>query len=379
MTSSRRPNSTPSKLPVIGILGGGQLSMMMTEAYQQLGGQVFVFAEHDEVPASSNADHLFIGNSSNRQDLLDFFNKVDLVTLENEFIDSQLLADTSKRSATPVLPNPDRYSLIENKLSENLFFQNLGIPIADFFEITSEDDLIEAPGFLKLAKGGYDGIGTYKADNKKEAVSIFNKIESSGSVLFEHMVDFKKELSIIAVANSDEIVFYPMVETYQEQNTCRYVAYPAGIDEAIELQAKKYIEKIMQALDTRGVFAFEFFLTKEDKLVLNESAPRPHNSGHITLDLMDCSQFENHMRAVADIELKHPKLIRDSALMVNLLGTRNGNFDEQKIISSIEDKDLTLKLYDKKQSRIRRKMGHINLWGKDQWQRAEKLVKTLEI
>lgn len=353
--------------------------MMMTEAYQSLGGKVFVFAESDEAPAKLSADHFFIGNLNNAQDILDFFNKVDLVTLENEFFDSQLLINTSKKSATPLLPNPDRYSLIEDKLSENLFFQSIGVPIADFFEVTSEDDLIETPGFLKLAKGGYDGIGTYKIGNKKEAASIFNKIKSSGTVLFEHMVNFKKELSIIAVANSDDIIFYPMVETYQEQGTCRYVAYPSGVDKAVELQAREYVEKIIRKLNTRGLFAFEFFLTQENKLVLNESAPRPHNSGHITLDLMDCSQFENHMRAVADIELKQPQLIREAALMINLLGTRNGDFDEQKVMSSIEDQDLTIKLYGKKQSRIKRKMGHINLWGEDQWQRAEKLVKTLEV
>lgn len=379
MNTNTEKNSASQTLPLIGILGDGQLSMMMIQAYQKLGGQVFVFGSSTEAPAGPYADRFVIGDASNGDDILAFFKLVDLVTLENEFIDSQLLIDAAEKSATPLLPDPGRFSLIEDKLSENLFFEKLGIPIADFFEVTSEDNLIEAPGFLKLAKGGYDGIGTYKVDNKEQATELFNKISSSGTVLFEHLVDFKKELSVIAVSNSSDLVFYPVVETYQEQGTCRYVAYPSGIDPSIEQQAKEYVGRIMKELNTRGLFAFEFFLTQDDKLVLNESAPRPHNSGHITLDLMDCSQFENHMRAVADIELKQPQLIRDNALMINLLGTRNGDFDEQKVISAVEDSELTIKLYGKKQSRIKRKMGHINLWGQNQWQRAEKLVKTLEI
>ena len=368
-----------TSLPIIGILGDGQLAMMMTEAYQQLGGQVAVLGASEDSPSYCVANRFVIGDSNNIEDLKSFFTSVDVVTLENEFIDSKLLIDMAEETGTRLFPDPHRYGLIEDKLSENIFFDNLGIPIADYFEVTGEQDLLDEPGYLKLAKGGYDGIGTYKVSTKAEAVEIYNKIKSSGVVLFEHQMNFVKELSLIAVSNSTELVFYPLVETHQEEGTCRYVTYPAGVDVEVEIQAQDMIKKIMQKLDTRGLFAFELFLTSDNRLYINESAPRPHNSGHISLDLMDCSQFENHMRAVADLPLRTPKLTKESATMVNLLGTRNGALIEQDIHSQIDDQNMTIKLYGKKESRVKRKMGHINLWGERQWERAQDIVKNLEV
>jgi 5-(carboxyamino)imidazole ribonucleotide synthase len=368
-----------NSLPLIGILGDGQLAMMMTQAYQAMGGKTAVFAEHPDGPASRVADKLIIGSSSRIEDLIKFFNAVDIVTLENEFIDSKILIDAAAYSDTEVAPSPARYQLIEDKLSENLFFENLGINIADFFEVKSIDNLIEKPGYLKLAKGGYDGIGTYRVDNKQAATEMFEKIKDSGTVLFEHAIDFRKELSLIAVANSSEIVFYPLFETHQENGTCRFVNYPSGVTAEVEKDAQDHVRKIMQTLDTRGLFAFEFFVDDNDQLTLNESAPRPHNSGHITLDLMDCSQFENHMRAVADLPLIKPSVKHQSMLMVNLLGTRDGQFDEDLVLNQITDKNLSFTFYKKRQSRVKRKMGHVNLWGAEQKERAANLIENLEI
>ena len=368
-----------SPLPVVGILGAGQLSTMMTEAYQALGGQVCVFDESSESPAMRVADKSVLGKTTELSDLVSFFKQVDIVTLENEFIDSRLLIDAVQESGTCVYPDPKRYSLIEDKLSENHFFQNLGIAIADFFEVKNESDLIDQPGYLKLAKGGYDGIGTYKVENKAKAIDIFKTIKSSGVVLFEHNLAFKKELSMIAAAGRDGLIFYPLVETYQEHGTCRYVEYPCGVSAEVEQKARDAVTLIMNELNTRGLFAFEFFLTQDDQLVLNESAPRPHNSGHITLDLYDCSQFENHMRAVSGLELRDPKERHDSMVMVNLLGTQDGVFDEDKVMKDIGDGDLSTTLYGKSHSRIKRKMGHVNLWGEERWQNAKRIVSNVEI
>ena len=372
-------NQSSNSLPVVGILGGGQLSTMMTEAYHKLGGQVFVFDENPEAPARRVANQFVVGSPNSLNDLIAFFKQVDVVTLENEFIDSQLLIDAAEQSETSVLPDPTRYSLIEDKLSENLFFQNLGIDIAEFFEVKSDADLIDQPGYLKLAKGGYDGIGTYKVDDKAQAVERFNGIKSAGVVLFEHNLAFKKELSMIAVSNAKELVFYPLVETYQEHGTCRYVEYPCGVSAQVEQQARDAVTLIMNELGTCGLFAFEFFLTQDDQLVLNESAPRPHNSGHITLDLYDCSQFENHMRSIAGLPLVEPVLQHDSMVMVNLLGTRDGDFNEPVVMDDIGYEERSTTLYGKKSSRIKRKMGHVNLWGEERWARAKEIVKNVEI
>ena len=368
-----------TKLPNIGILGGGQLATMMTEAYHDLGGTVAIFCDGPDSPAITVADKYTVGDANKIEQLVPFFESVDLVTLENEFIDSQLLIDAVNKTGTQVYPDPQRYKKIEDKLSENLFFRNLGVPIGDFFVVSDAADLIDKPGYLKLIKGGYDGIGTYKVADKKEATDTFERISSAGTIIFEHEISFTKELSLIAVAGSDEMAFYPLVETHQENATCRYVSFPAGVDDAVEIEAKEIVGKIMKALDTKGLFAFELFLTDDGGLYINESAPRPHNSGHITLDSMNCSQFENHMRAVAGLPLISPKAIKDHAIMLNLLGTRDGDFAPEKVLSTIEDQDLAVKFYAKKQSRVKRKMGHINLWGNDTWQRARKLVADLEI
>ncbi|MFT5572570.1 MAG: 5-(carboxyamino)imidazole ribonucleotide synthase [Cryomorphaceae bacterium] len=367
------------KLPIIGILGDGQLSMMMAHAYQGLGGQAFVYGGSDSSPASQVADKLFVGDTDDFENLEDFFRAVDVVTLENEFLDSSFLSLASFRYATPVLPDPNRFGLIEDKLSEKQFFRATDISIADFFEVKSEQDLLDTPGYLKLAKGGYDGIGTYRVDNREQAIAIFNSIKSVGKVLFEKAINYKKELSLIAVAGSSDLVFYPMVETHQDEGTCRYVSYPSGIASDIEREAISQVKRIMQKLDTRGVFAFEFFLTQDDQLILNESAPRPHNSGHISLDLFNCSQFENHMRAVAGLEIINPEPLHDSMLMVNLLGTQEGPFDADTVLSKTNNPQSSVVLYRKANSRLKRKMGHINFWGEDQRQRAESILLDLEI
>ncbi len=368
-----------NNLPTVGILGGGQLASMMSEAYQQLGGTVSIFCETQDCPAITVADSHTIGDPNKLEQLLAFFESVDLITLENEFIDSQLLIDAMTQSETAVYPDPRRYQLIEDKLSENLFFRNLGVPIGDFFEVTSTADLIDAPGYLKLIKGGYDGIGTYKVSNKDQATETYERITCAGTVIFENEITFDKELSLIAVANSKEFVFYPLVETHQIDATCRYVNYPAGVSADIEARAKEMVATIMRALDTQGLFAFELFLTKDGDLYINESAPRPHNSGHITLDSMNCSQFENHMRAVSGLPLINPQAVKDHAIMVNLLGTQDGDFNPEQVLSVIDDQELTVKFYNKKKSRVKRKMGHINLWGNNTWERAKKLVAELEI
>ncbi|MBX2849553.1 MAG: ATP-grasp domain-containing protein [Acidiferrobacterales bacterium] len=368
-----------STLPTIGILGDGQLAMMMAEAYQKLGGKVAVLGSSKDAPAYRTANRFVIGDTKSFECLTDFFASVDVVTLENEFIDSGLLIEVAEQSGTGLFPDPHRYGLIEDKLSENIFFDELGIPIAEYFEVRDQQDLLDQPGYLKLAKGGYDGIGTYKVNNRIEAADIFNKIKPSGIVLFEHKMNFVKELSLIAVSNSSELIFYPLVETHQEEGTCRYVTYPAGVTATVEQLAQEMVAKIIRKLDTRGLFAFELFLTADNQLYLNESAPRPHNSGHITLDLMDCSQFENHMRAIADLPLVKPQAQLESATMVNLLGTRNGLLNHQDIEAQLDQKDMTIKLYGKKESRIKRKMGHINLWGEQQWQRAQDIVKNLVV
>ncbi len=377
--TSKAHAALPKELPVIGILGDGQLSKMSIEAYQRLGGHAFAFGSSTQSPAGLVADRFIVGSDKSLQDLTAFFQLVDVVTLENEFIDSNLLIQAAHDSGTALYPEPSRFQLIEDKLSEKRFFSDSGTKVARFFAVNELSDLVDAPGYLKLAKGGYDGKGTYKVANLAQAREVFQTIRGAGTVLFEYALEYAKELSMLVACNDHQTIFYPLVETHQENGTCRYVSLPAGVSSAIEAQAQQDVGQIMQKLNTRGLFAFEFFLTPQDELIVNESAPRPHNSGHITMDLMEGDQFENHMRAIANLPLVAPQMRHTSGIMVNLLGTQDGPIDEQAIRASAGTEELRVHLYGKTESRVNRKMGHINLWGENQWERAKHLVKTLRV
>jgi 5-(carboxyamino)imidazole ribonucleotide synthase len=367
------------KLPVVGILGSGQLAAMMCEAYQKLGGHAYVYGETKNSPAGSVANRFFEGQPDDHAALRDFLDQVDVATLENEFYPSDDLIHLAAESGKKIYPEPEKYQLIEDKLSEKRFFESVDVAVAPYCEITDCSQLGDQPGYLKLAKGGYDGIGTYKVSNRAEAVEVFERIQGAGQILFEQQVNYTKELSLVAVSGAEDRVFYPMVETHQEDGTCRYVSFPAGVSADLEDQARDMVARILQTLNTRGVFAFELFLDSNQSLIMNESAPRPHNSGHITMDLFDASQFDNHMRAVVGLPLIQPHQRHDSAMMVNLLATKAGPFDSVQVAASLAGQDQSVNLYGKHQSRPKRKMGHINLWGKNQWQRARDIVDTLEI
>jgi len=371
--------SIPSTLPTIGILGDGQLAMMMAEAYQKLGGKVAILAASNSAPAAQVADHVFIGQIEDATSTDEFFKAVDVVTLENEFNDAQLMVDLVEQHATEIYPEPAKFSLIEDKLSEKRYFESLDVPMAQYLEITEASQLPDVPGYLKLAKGGYDGIGTYRVAGRDESVPLFEEIKQAGTILFEYAIDFKQELSLIGVSDKEQIVFYPLVGTEQAQGTCLYVTYPCAVTPEIQQQAQDYVSRILEKLDTKGLFAFEFFLTKDDQLLINESAPRPHNSGHITMNLADCSQFENHMRAVAGLPLREPKMLAESMTMLNLLATKDSEFNDADVLARIKDTECSATLYRKTSSRVKRKMGHVNIWGENQRQRAEEILEQMDI
>ena len=376
---SQSSTSIPTPIPTIGILGDGQLAAMMARAYRGLGGKVAVYGESATSPAGTHASRFVEGSAGDNEKLLAFMRSVDIVTLENEFYPSQQLIDLSEQSGTPIYPEPRRYQFIEDKLSEKKYFDGLGVAVAPYAEITNSNQLKEEPGYLKLAKGGYDGIGTYFVATRREAIAVFERIKNSGQVLFEQQINYQKELSLVAASGVGGNVYYPLVTTHQEEGTCRYVSYPAEVSHDIEQQAQAMVAAILDGLGTRGLFAFELFLTQDNRLILNESAPRPHNSGHITLDLHTVSQFDTHMRAVAGLPLAQPQARFKAALMVNLLASRAGEFAAADVTKELTRENQTVELYGKAMSRPKRKMGHVNLWGDNLWQRAKHIVENLDI
>ena len=263
--------------------------------------------------------------------------------------------------------------MIGDKITEKESFEKAGIKVVPFRRVASLNDILnfaQTHGFpvvLKSAKGGYDGYGNVTIKNPNELHDQFSKLK--GDLLVEAFIPFEKELAITIARNkNDEVVFYPIAHTIQENHICHFVSVPAEISSSIEEQIKEAAKSAMKAIDAVGIFAFEFFLGKNGELYLNESAPRPHNSGHYSIEGCITSQFNNHVRSVLNLPLGKTNLRSPEVLMLNLLGTKNGIAELSPLATFQNITDGHLHLYGKKESKVGRKMGHFTLLGVDKQQ-----------
>lgn len=359
----------------IGFLGAGQLARMSALQAYKLGVQVVSFSDRTEMEPLDFVTPLhFKGSFSSEDDLIEFANKCDVLTLENEFIDSSLLHKMVEKSGTPLYPSPFSFEAIENKWIEKETYSKAGIPVCPYRLIgdpTVDLDAFGAdygwPFLLKSSKGGYDGYGNETVHTLEEAKDAFEKLGGTQGrdILAEAFVPFKMELAVTVARSHAEAVVYPCVQSIQENHICKKVICPAPISESIQQKAQEYAKKAMQSIDAIGVFSFEFFLTEEDELLLNESAPRPHNSAHYTLEACITSQFENHIRAILDLPLGSTALRKPAAVMINLLGTKNSEAELLKPDSSLKELDAHIHVYGKLNTKVGRKMGHLTLLGED--------------
>jgi 5-(carboxyamino)imidazole ribonucleotide synthase len=371
----------------IGFLGAGQLARMSALQAFRFGIKVAVYSDRPENEPVQFMTPLTGNGTFNDVDaMVAFAEKCDVITLENEFIDSDVLHQVQEMSGTPIYPSPDSFSLIENKLIEKQTFENAGIPVTPYSLIKNEDDLRSFgnnhgwPYMLKSSKGGYDGYGNEIADNADQAFKAFEKLGGTKGhdILAEAFVDFTHELAIQVARNSTGIAVYPCCETIQENHICTAVKTPADISRELQAKAADFAVKATEAIDGKGIFAYEFFLTGEGDLLLNESAPRPHNSGHYTIEGGITSQFENHVRAVLDLPLGDTSLRKPAAVMINLLGTELRNSQIDHAIQALESSDGHLHMYGKLQSKPGRKMGHFTLLGNDVEQTYKEALKLTE-
>ncbi len=374
---------------VIGFLGAGQLARMSALQAFRFGMQIAVFSDRPEdEPVQFMTPHSYSGSFGDVSLMVEFANKCDVITLENEFIDSEILSKLETVSGTPIYPSPKSFSLIENKLIEKQTFERAGIPVTPYKLIQHDEDLSEFgnmygwPYLLKSSKGGYDGYGNKTVSSADEALEAFRNLggKSGHDIIAEAFVDFTHELAVQVARNETGHVVYPCCETVQKNHICVAVKTPAPVSEPVQKRAQELALKATEAIDGKGIFAFEFFLTKEGEVLLNESAPRPHNSGHYSIEGCVTSQFENHVRAVCGLPLGNPSLIQPAAVMINLLGTHNRN----AVIEHAEDAAAAghLHSYGKLQSKTGRKMAHFTLLGEDlenvySW--AMELTKQIEI
>lgn len=375
----------------LGFLGAGQLARMSALEAFRYGIQVGVFSDRSETePVEFMTPFSTVGDYNNVSDMVAFAKTCDIVTLENEFIPSKVLKETQYQSGTPIYPSPSTFSKIENKLVEKQTFEAAGIPVTPYLLIESSDDLQSFgeehgwPYVLKSSKGGYDGYGNETVRDFDDAIEAFKNLggDKGHDLVAEAFIDFEKELAVQVARNTTGHVVYPCCETIQENHINTAVVSPARIPENIQHRAQELAVTAMEAIDAKGMFAFEFFLTPDGNLLLNESAPRPHNSGHYTIEGCITSQFENHVRAVLDLPLGSAKMRKPAVVMINLLGTQNRPAQMDHLRAGLEDADGHLHIYGKRDSRIGRKMGHFTFLGEDveaTYTKAKQLTDEIEI
>ena len=376
---------------IIGFLGAGQLARMSALQAFRYGMQVAVFSDRPEdEPVQFMTPHSFSGSFEDVDSMLEFAKTCDVITLENEFIASEILHELQEKSGTPIYPSPESFARIENKLIEKQTFENAGIPVTPYALIQSEIDLSRFgkehgwPYLLKSSKGGYDGYGNETVRNEKDAEEAYEKLGGTAGhdIIAEAFVDFTHELAVQVARNETGHVVYPCCETVQENHICVAVKTPAPVSDKIQKRAQELALKATRTIDGKGIFAFEFFLTNDGEVLLNESAPRPHNSGHYSIEGCVTSQFENHVRAVCGLPLGDPSLIKPSAIMINLLGTHSRAAQLDHTQAAVSKTNGHLHSYGKLQSKPGRKMAHYTLLGNDlekTYEKALEVTKQIEI
>lgn len=375
----------------LGFLGAGQLARMSGLQAFSYGIQIGVFSDRDEnEPVQFMTPFSQTGSFESADDLTAFAETCDVLTLENEFIDSDILKAAQEQSGTPIFPSPDSFSLIENKHIEKQTFENAGIPVTPYALVENKSDIESFgekhgwPFLLKSSKGGYDGYGNETVENIEDAEVAFDNLGGNDgrNIVAEAFVDFTHELAVQVARNETGHIVYPCCETVQEHHICIAVKSPAPVDKSIQEKARELAVKATEAINGKGIFAYEFFLTPDGELLLNESAPRPHNSGHYTIEGCVTSQFENHVRAVMGLPLGSTDLRKPAVAMINLLGTDKRDAQVDNAINALSTTDGHLHVYGKLDSKVGRKMSHYTLLGDDMestYQKAREVTEEIRI
>ncbi len=371
----------------IGFLGAGQLARMSAAVVMRLGMRAAVYSgsatDADRHPGlkpefAASLQPLewmtplrYPGRFDDEEALVRFARQCDVITLENEFLDGELLLRVRDRSGTPMWPSPESFLKLESKWLEKESFRKAGIPVTPYAKIASIRDMEafgEAHGYpfvLKSSKGGYDGYGNRTVRGREDMSEAFSSLggDAGHELIAEAFIPFHKELAVQVARNHTGHVVYPCCETIQQGHICKTVIAPAPVDPLLAVEAQRLALQAIEAVDGIGLFAFEFFLTDDGRLYLNESAPRPHNSGHYTIEGCIISQFENHVRAVAGLPLGPADMRAPAAVMENLLGLRDGPAVAEVPDELWGSKETHLHIYGKHGSRVGRKMGHLTVLG----------------
>lgn len=369
-------------MKVLGLIGGGQLGMMLTEAARKMPehiSEIIVLDPTPNCPAAKVGAKQIVADFKDEKAIFELADKVDILTYEIESGNSEVLKKAE--SKTTINPSPETLRIIQDKFLQKSFLAQNKIPVTDFVEINSLDELKQKikqfgfPALLKARRDAYDGRGNYKIKSDEDLEKAYNGFPGK-SLMLERFVDFKMEVSVIAARNTKgQIATYPVVENIHENNILKITIAPARVSDTVARQAERIAHDTMDVLHGAGVFGIEMFVTQDDKVIINEIAPRVHNSGHHTLESTKTSQFEQHLRAILGLELGDTKLVHPT-IMYNILGT--DEFSGKYKISDFGAKNLYLKMYGKDESKPQRKLGHFNLVDSDDTLGIDGLLESLE-
>lgn len=364
-------------LPKIGILGGGQLGLMFAQNAINYNANLKVLDPDPNAPCRHVVETFVCGKLTDAQTVVDFGKDCDILTIEIENVSVEglkILEGMGKK----VFPKPEHIALIQDKRLQKQFYRDNQIPTADFVLVENKADLHEKiknfslPVVQKLGREGYDGRGVFKINSLMDCDNAFEKPS-----LIETMVDIKKEISVIvARTESGEVKTFPCVEVvyYPMQNLVDYLIAPAEISEDLAKEAEEIALNLVKKLSFVGILAVEMFLTNSGKILVNEVAPRPHNSGHQSIEGNFCSQFEQHFRAILDLPLAETAFRCPSA-MINLLG--EAGFEGEAKYEGLEKVlavcGVYVHLYGKKITKPFRKMGHVTIIGSGRAELIEKI------
>ena len=341
-----------SNTKVLGIIGGGQLGIMLCQAAKNLDIKTVIYCDDEDSPAQNYSDNFICGKYDDETKIKEFTSQVDVVTFEFENIPVPTLKKIQQ--IKPVYPDPNVNFIIQHRSKEKNFINQLGIKTVDYKNIYSCKDIenIEKllPGILKTTTLGYDGKGQYIISNLQD----FEKIDFKNEFILEKKINLQKEISIIITRyqNGNSVIYDPIENIHKDQilDTSKI---PSNIDDKIANQGKKYAIKLAHELNYIGTMCVEYFIDQRNELFVNEIAPRVHNSGHLTINAYNVSQFESHVRSVCNLEAVEP-VMKSAAIMKNIIGDDIFDYKNREFKSNEYFFD-----YLKKKTKPKRKMGHI--------------------
>ncbi len=351
----------------VGVIGGGQLAWMMGMVAKKLGVELLVQTPKPGDSAVGIASDVIFAAVDDATATGELANKCDVITFENEFVDLASLSGL-ERQGVCFRPRLQALAPLLDKYAQRCYLRDLGLPVPLFWLWDEEPQHLQFPVVIKARRHGYDGQGTFiikDFETFKEKFAFLNIKDNlqQTDFLLEEFIPFERELAVIAARSvNGEISTFPVVETQQEEQVCRRVIAPADITPKLAAEIEEIAKTLLNSLEVVGVFGIELFLTKDDRVLVNEIAPRTHNSGHFSLDACETSQFEQHLRAVCGLPLGSTNLICPCAIMVNLLGYEKSTSDyinQRQQITQIPNSHIHW--YGKTESRPGRKLGHVTV------------------